>query len=251
MARTGRPGLSAKEKDELWARWRDGQSLSDIGRALGKHAGSVFGVLAASGGMTPATRKLRAGALTLVEREEISRGLAKELPLRSIARRLGKSPSTITREVARNGGARKYRAAQANERALQKARRPKKPALLLKPRLRSVVASRLLDDWSPEQIAGWLAAKYPENRDMRVSHETIYRSLYLQTRNVLHRQLLDRLRTKRRMRRGKRWSTTGQLRGRITDAVSIHDRPAEVAARAKPEFVNRDQRQGRGAQKES
>jgi len=96
------------------------------------------------------------------------------------------------------------------------------------------VASRLLDDWSPEQIAGWLAAKYPENRDMRVSHETIYRSLYLQTRNVLHRQLLDRLRTKRRMRRGKSWSTAGQQRGRITDAVSIHDRPAEVAARVKP-----------------
>jgi IS30 family transposase len=111
------------------------------------------------------------------------------------------------------------------------ARRPKRPALLLRPKLRRVVASRLQDDWSPEQIAGWLAAaKYPESPDMRVSHETIYRSLYLQTRNVLHRQLLDRLRTKRRMRKGKKWSTAGQLRGRIIDALSIHDRPAEVAA---------------------
>ena len=194
----------------------------------------TYGVLAASGGMTPATRKVRAGALTLREREEISRGLAMGLTLRAIASRLGKSPSTITREVARNGGARKYRAAQAHERVLRKARRPKSPALLLRPKLRRVVASKLQDDWSPEQIAGWLAAKYPENPDMRVSHETIYRSLYLQTRNVLHRQLLDRLRTKRRMRKGKKWSTAGQQRGRIIDAVSIHDRPAEVATRQRP-----------------
>ena len=158
----------------------------------------------------------------------------KGLSLRSIARRLNKSPSTICREVARNGGAGKYRAAQADERALREARRPKPPALASRSKLLKVVATKLQEDWSPEQIAGWLAFKYPKTPEMRVSHETIYRSLYLQTRGLLHRQLLDRLRTKRRMRKGKRWSTTGQQRGRIIDAVSIHDRPPEVAARQQP-----------------
>jgi len=234
MARTGRPGLWAKEKQELWARWRLGQSLSDIGRALGKHAGSIYGVLAASGGITPATRKRREEALTLRQREEISRGLVKGFSIRVIAKRLQKAASTVSREIARNGGRAKYRATRADERALEKAKRPKLPLLAHKPVLRRVVAAKLQDDWSPEQIAGWLAAKHPDNREMRISHETIYRSLYLRTRGVLHRQLLDRLRTKRRMRKGKRWSTEGQQRGQIIDAVSIHDRPAEVAARTKP-----------------
>lgn len=230
----GRPGLSAKEKKDLWARWRLGQSLSDIGRALGKHAGSIYGVLAASGGITPPTRTRRQTALSLREREEISRGLAKGLSLRAIAKRLRKAPSTISREVARNGGQARYRAAQADERAQAKAKRPKASLLALRPGLRRIVAAKLQDDWSPEQIAGWLAVKHANDPRMRISHETIYRSLYLQTRGVLHRELLDRLRTKRRMRRGKGWSTEGQRRGQIVDAVSIHERPAQVAARTKP-----------------
>lgn len=234
MSRTGRPGLSGREKKELWARWRRGQSLSDIGRALGKHAGSIFGVLAANGGITPSPRTRRATALSLREREEISRGLATGLSLRGIAKRLGKAPSTISREVGRNGGPGRYRAAQADERAVDKARRPKAPALALRPRLRRIVAARLQDDWSPEQIAGWLATKYPNDPRMRVSHETIYRSLYLQARGVLHRELLDHLRTRRRMRKGRSWSTEGQRRGQIIDAVSIHERPAHVAARTRP-----------------
>jgi len=234
MARTGRPGLTAKEKKELWARWRVGQSLSDIGRALGKHAGSIYGVLASSGGITPATRTRREAALSLREREGISRGLVKGLSIRSIAKWLRKAPSTISREVARNGGRRKYRAVRADERALAKAKRPKVPVLALRPALRKVVAAKLQDDWSPEQIAGWLAVKHPRNPQMRISHETIYRSLYLRTRGALHRELLDRLRTKRRIRHGRKWTTEGQRRGQIIDAVSIHDRPAHIAARTKP-----------------
>ena len=156
------------------------------------------------------------------------------LTLRAIAARLHKAPSTISREIARNGGRTKYRAARADERAWANAKRPKVPLLARRPALRKVVAAKLQDDWSPEQIAGWLAAKYRHGSAMRVSHETIYRSLYLQTRSVLHRQLIERLRTKRTMRKGKKASTKGQRRGQIIDAVSIHDRPAEIAARTTP-----------------
>jgi IS30 family transposase len=234
MARIGRPGLSAKEKKELWTRWRLGQSLSEIGRALGKHAGSIYGVLAAGGGIGPATRTRREAALSLRERENISRFLVMKLSIRAIAKRLRKAPSTISREIARNGGRTRYRAARADERALAKAKRPKIPLLALRPALRRVVATKLQDDWSPEQIAGWLAVKHCHSPQMQISHETIYRSLYLRTRGVLQRQLLGRLRTKRRMRKGKRWSTAGQRRGQIIDAISIHDRPAHIEARAKP-----------------
>ena len=154
--------------------------------------------------------------------------------MRAIAARLQKAPSTISREVARNGGRAKYRAARAEERAWASAKRPKVPLLARRPALRKVVAAKLQDDWSPEQIAGWLAAKYDGRSEMRVSHETIYRSLYLHTRSVLHRQLIARLRTKRKMRKGKKASTKGQRRGQIMDAVSIHDRPADIATRTKP-----------------
>lgn len=172
--------------------------------------------------------------LSLREREEISRCLAKDLSIRAIAKRLRKAPSTVSREIARNGGRRRYRAARADERAWAEAKRPKTPLLIGRPALKTIVAAKLQDDWSPEQIAGWLAAKYPRGKEMRISHETIYRSLYLQTRGVLHRELLQRLRTGRLMRRGRTASTEGQRRGQIIDAVSIHDRPTEISSRAKP-----------------
>jgi IS30 family transposase len=191
-------------------------------------------VLTANGGITPATRTRRETALTLREREEISRGLVKGSSLRAIAAQLGKAPSTVSREVARNGGRKRYRATRADEQAVTNAKRPKATVLALRSQLRRIVAAKLQDDWSPEQIAGWLATKHPTDPRMRVSHETIYRSLYLQARGVLGRELLDRLRTKRRMRKGKAWSTEGQRRGRIVDAISIHERPAHVAARTKP-----------------
>jgi IS30 family transposase len=158
----------------------------------------------------------------------------KGLTIRRIAARLNRAPSTISREIARNGGRSKYRAAGADDRAWANAKRPKTELLTLRPALRTIVAAKLRDDWSPEQIAGWLAGKYPRAPSMRISHETIYRSLYLQTRGVLHRELLQRLRTGRLMRRGKKASTGGQRRGQIIDAVSIHDRPTEIEARAKP-----------------
>jgi IS30 family transposase len=246
MAQRGRPGLSARQKSDLWSRWRRGESLSEIGRALGKQAGSIFGVLAASGGISPASRKRADSALSLREREEISLGLVKGRSIRAIASRLRRTPSTVSREISRNGGAVNYRAALADERAWASAKRPKVALLADRPALRRLVAAKLQDDWSPEQIAGWLEAKYGGKSAMRVSHETIYRSLYLQTQGALHRQLLQRLRTKRRMRRGKRATTAGQRRGQIIDAVSIHDRPLEINARSKPGHWEGDLIAGRG-----
>lgn len=234
MSRTGRPGLSLQQKKELWNRWKDGQSLSEIGRALGKHAGSIHGVLSANGGIAPRIRKARAGSLTLAEREEISRGLATSCSLRSIAKQLGRAPSTISREIARNGGSKNYRAASANICASNNALRPKACALQANDHLVTVVADCLKSDWSPQQISGWLARTYRDDKIMQISHETIYRSLFIQARGVLKKELISHLRSRRMMRRGKTASTEGQPRGQIIDAVSIRDRPASVEDRALP-----------------
>ncbi len=234
MARTGRPGLSAEQKRELWVRWKDGQSLSDIGRALGKHAGSVFGVLQAKGGIAPPLRKRSGRALTLEEREEISRGLVAALSLRQIAAQLGRSPSTISREIGHNGGRIKYRAMAADSRSWQQACRPKSCLLATNRSLQAVVAEKLAQHWSPQEVSGWLEAEYPYNEAMRVSHETIYRSLFIQARGVLKRELLATLRSRRLMRRAKTSTTEGQPRGQIIDAVSVRDRPAEIEDRAVP-----------------
>lgn len=234
MAQVGRPGLSIEQKAELWRRWRQGQSISDIGRALGKQAGSIYGMLAANGGLTPRARTRNSRALSLSEREEISRGLAEGESLRAIASRLKRAPSTVSREVARNKGRSRYRATRADGRAWAMARRPKACLLARNKRLRDFVAQKLQEDWSPEQISGWLAATDDGDAEMRVSHETIYRSLYMQARQVLRRELVARLRSRRTMRKGKHSTTAGQRRGQIIDAVSIRDRPAEIDTRAKP-----------------
>jgi transposase, IS30 family len=234
LAQLGRPGLSTAQKRELWERWKSGQSLSEIGRALGKHAGSIYGVVKANGGFVPAERRRRASSLTLAEREEISRGLARHESYRTIAARLGRDPSTISREVARHGGPRKYRAARADERAWANARRPQLCLLARNSRLQRVVAAKLAEDWSPQQISGWLDAQYPEDEAMRVSPETIYRSLFIQARGVLRKELLGHLRTRRPTRRAKTAGTKGQGRGGIVDAVSIRERPPEVEDRAVP-----------------
>ncbi|NNC18612.1 IS30 family transposase [Corallococcus exiguus] len=229
-----RRGLTPSERAELWRQWREGQSLSDIGRALGKAPASVFAYLAARGGIAPTARKRRPDALTAAEREEISRGLCAGRTLRAIAKSLGKAPSTLTREVARNGGRERYRAAHAEGRAWQKARRPKRCKLALHPRLRSTVTQKLQLDWSPEQIAGWLRREYPKDSAMHVSHETLYKSLFIQARGVLKRELLRHLRSRRPMRRARASTTAGQRRGQIIGAVSIRERPAEVEDRAIP-----------------
>jgi transposase, IS30 family len=234
MAHMGRPGLSAAQKAELWHRWKDGQSLSEIGRALGKHAGSIHGVVSANGGLTPAVRRRSRRALTLAEREEISRGLATARSIRQIAATLGRAPSTISREIRRHGGARTYRASDADGQAWERARRPKPCRLTTHPTLQRLVASKLALDWSPAQIAGWLKREFPNQGTMRVSHETIYRSLFIQARGVLKKELVRHLRSRRMMRRSKRASTEGQPRGQIIDGLSIRHRPADVDDRAIP-----------------
>ena len=234
MAQMGRPGLSVSQKTELWQRWKDGQSLSDIGRALAKHPGSIHGVISSNGGIVPPARRRSRLALSLFEREEISRGIAAGDSMREIAIAIGRAPSTVSREVARHGGRKRYRASEADQVAWDRARRPKPCRLAVRRRLRKVVAKKLSLDWSPEQISGWLKRQYPGDEEMQISHETIYRSLFVQTRGVLKKELVGHLRTRRMMRRSKLASTCGQPRGQIVDAVSIRERPAEIEDRAVP-----------------
>ncbi len=234
MAKIGRPGLSDEQKREVWQRWRQGESLSEIGRALGKVAGSIHGVVAANGGIVPDVRTRAEKALTLLEREEISRGLARKESFRAIAAGLRRWPSTISREVNRQGGRGQYRAVRADERTWDNTRRPKPCLLQCNDALRELVAAKLAEDWSPGQIAGWLARPGEPSDGMSVSHETIYRSLFVQARGVLRKELTRHLRTRRTMRRSKQASTSDQQRGQISEAISIRQRPAEADDRAVP-----------------
>jgi IS30 family transposase len=229
-----RRGLSASEKKELWERWKRGQSSSDIAGAFGKLRGSIYSVLASSGGIQPSTRRRFRRALSLSEREEISRGLAEGRSMRGIASAIQRAPSTVSREIGRHGGRATYRAAEADRRAWDHARRPKPCRLAIQRRLQKIVAKKLSLDWSPEQIAGWLKRRYPGTQEMQISHETIYRSLFVQARGVLKKELVGHLRTRRVIRRSKQARTRGQGRGQIIDAVSIRERPAEVEDRAVP-----------------
>ena len=226
--------MSASDKAEIWQRWKRGQSLSEIGRALDRIPGAVFHVVSARGGVPPAPRCRSPLALTVAEREEISRGLATGGSFRHIGAGLGRAASTVSREVRRHGGRRRYRASIADTRAWDRARRPKRCRLATHPGLRTLVAEKLAIDWSPQQIAGWLRRTFPENPDMQVSHETIYLSLFVQSRGVLKKALVAHLRRRRTMRRSKHASTAGQQRGQIIDAVSIRERPASVEDRAVP-----------------
>ncbi len=234
MARMGRPGLSPAQKRDLWQRWKAGWSLSDIARFLGKNPGSIHGVLTSNGGFVPGTRTRSPRTLTLPEREDISRGLAAHQSFRQIALSLARPVSTISREVKRHGGRDAYRASQADEQAWDWARRRKECCLAIHPRLRRLVASKLAQQWSPEQISNWLKLRFPGQESLQVSHETIYRSLFIQARGVLKKELMAHLRTRRKMRRSKLASKEGQRRGQIVDAVSISERPVEVEDRAVP-----------------
>ena len=227
-------GLSAIEKSEIWRRWKAGQSLHDIGRAFDKPHSSIRCLLLPRGGIPPAARRRSGLALTLAEREDISRGIACGSPLREIARHLDRAASTVSREISRHGGRSAYRAHIADHHAWESALRPKKCLLAVNRELRNMVASKLILDWSPQQISGWLKTEYPNDESMRVSHETIYRSLFIQARGVLKKELMDHLRSRRRMRRSRHATVSGQSRGQIVDAVSIRDRPAEVEERAIP-----------------
>jgi len=229
-----RRGFTAAEKTELWDRWQRGESLKAIGRAFGKPSSSIYFQVAPHGGIRPAPRRRSRLALTLSEREEISRGIAMHRSARSLARLLGHSPSTVSREISRNGGYDRYRASQADEQAWARSRRPKRCRLADSPRLRQAVARKLRINWSPEQIAGWLKRAHPEDESCRVSHETIYRSLFVQARGALKKELLGHLRSKRTIRRSKQAGLNGDGRGQIKDIVSIRQRPAAVDDRAVP-----------------
>jgi len=229
-----RRGFSALEKVELWDRWQRGESLKAIGRVFGKPSSSIHFQLAPYGGIRPAPRRRSRLALTLPEREEISRGLAVDQSCRSLAKVLGRAPSTVSREVRRNGGYDRYRAALADEAVFVRARRPKRCKLARSFWLRQAVARKLKQDWSPQQIAGWLKQMHPEDEAKRVSHETIYRSLFIQARGAFRKELTKYLRSKRTMRRSKRASSKGDGRGQIIDMISIRERPATVEDRAVP-----------------
>jgi IS30 family transposase len=234
MARRKRREYSALERRELWDRWRRGESISDIGRALDRAPGTIHCTIRQHGGVAPRERRRSRIALSLCEREEISRGVAAGHSARRIAAGLDRSPSTISRELGRHGGRRRYRAADADRQAWDQSRRPKPCRLATNVRLRGVVAKKLAQEWSPEQISGWLVVTYPGDETMRVSPETIYRTLFIQARGALKKELVSHLRRVRSIRRSKHASTEGQPRGQIRDAVSIAERPAEVADRAVP-----------------
>ena len=229
-----RRGFTAAEKAELWDRWQRGESLKAIGRAFGKPSSSIYFQVAPYGGIRPAARRRSRLALTLSEREEISRGITAHQSARSIARLLGRSPSTVSREITRNGDYDRYRAALADEKAWIRARRPKRCKLANNRWLRQVVVQKLRLNWAPEQIAGWLKRTHPEDGCYQVSHETIYRSLFVQARGVLKKELLCHLRSKRTIRRSKQAGLNGDGRGQIKDPVSIRQRPAAVEDRAVP-----------------
>ena len=234
MKRIYRPGLTSVQKTEMWDRYQRGESLTGIGRVFGKPSSSIYGQLSPHGGIRPAPRCRSRLALTLAEREEISRGIVADRSVRSMARMLGRSASTVSREIHRNGGYDVYRATLADEWAWARAQRPKRCKLACYPRLRRVVANKLRLDWSPQQIAGWLKRTYPGDESHYVSHETIYRSLFIQARGVLRKELQQQLRSKRTIRRSQHATRKGAGRGQITDLVSISERPASVEDRAVP-----------------
>ncbi len=226
--------FSAEQRADIWDRWQRGESMSSIGRLFERESSSIYSLLQPSGGIRPPTRTRSRVALSLSEREEISRGVAGQQSMRFIARRLERPPSTISREIHRNGGYDRYRAAAADQATWDRAHRPKQCKLAQHRSFAKGVAAKLQLQWSPQQIAGWLKRTYPSQEQAHVSHETIYRSLYIQARGVLKKELQACLRTKRAIRRSKHASLKHQGLGKITNAISIKDRPASVEDRAVP-----------------
>src|ERR1035437_1658240 len=234
MQRVRRSRMTVGDKTEIWQRWKQGQSFTAIGRAIDRLPGAVFHVVRARDGIPPAPRCRSSRALTVTEREEISRGLATGVSCRQMGVRLGRATSTVSREVDRHGGRRWYRAAVADANTWDRALRPQRCRLVQHPALCAPVAEKLEADWSPQQIAGWLKRTHTKDPDMQVSHETIYLSLFVQSRGVLKKALIRHLRHRRTMRRSKHATTTGQPRGQIIDAVSIRERPPSIEDRAGP-----------------
>jgi len=226
--------FTAAEIEVIWDRWEKGESLNAIARDLGRGHSAVQGLLARTGGIRPAQRTRSQRALSIAEREEISRGVAAGHSLRFIAASLNRSPSTVSREIKRNGGRRQYRACKADEAAWDRAHRAKRCKLAKNPALARTVAEKLQLEWSPDQIAGWLKSTYPDDESYQVSHETIYKSLFVQARGVLKKELIQYLRKPRAMRRSRHHTQKTRDHGRIKNTVSIRERPAEVEDRAVP-----------------
>ncbi len=234
MKRRPRIYYTESQKTLMWERWRKGESLQQIAQLFDRNHSSIEGILARSGGISPAPRHRSSVALTLAEREEISRALASGQSIRSIAVLLDRAPSTISREIQRNGGQSCYRASHADQAAWDRACRPKTCKLAENRTLARIVATKLQGLWSPEQIAGWLKCAYPDDENHQVSHETIYRSLFIQARGVLKKELLQYLRRTRAMRRSRHHTQKSDDRRRISDPVSISERPATAEDRAVP-----------------
>jgi len=234
MKRRPRIYYTQEQKTLMWDRWQQGESLHDIAKLFDRHHSSIRGIIAKAGGVRPRQRHRSRLALTLTDREEISRGLVAGQTIRRIASSLGRAPSTVSREIQRNGGRGVYRASRADQAAWDRARRPKVCKLVADRKLAHRVAGKLKQWWSPEQIAGWLKDLHPHDEHKRVSHETIYRSLFIQARGALKEELLAYLRTQRGMRRPRHGSLKGKGLGRITGTVSIRERPAEAEDRAVP-----------------
>lgn len=229
----GQRGMPEELRAQIWRRWKQGESLSEIGRALGRSPGTIFSMLRRRGGFAPRARMRDIRSLHLHEREEISRGIASGSTMREIARALRRAPSSISRELRRNGGRERYRACRAEQRAWHRARRPKPYRLACNVRLRELVQQKLQERWSPEQISGWLASSFADDESMRVSPETIYRSLFIQARGLLKKELVKQLRRKHRMRM-PRAASTRVPPSQIQDAIRISERPPEVEDRAVP-----------------
>ena len=234
MKQRARIYYTETDKALMWDRWQKGESLNSIARLFDRHHSAIQRVLARTGGIRPPEKRRSKLALTLSEREEISRGVVAGLSLRSIAASLGRAPSTMSREINRNGGRRRYRASKAEQAAWDRAHRRKTCKLAKNRVLARIVAEKLQLQWAPEQIAGWLKYMYPDDENYQVSHETIYKSLFIQARGALKKELLQHLRKTRAMRRSRHHTQKTKDHGRITNAASIRERPAEVEDRAVP-----------------
>ena len=234
MKRRPKIYYTEEQKAMMWDRWQKGETLGSIARLFNRYHSSIERIIAESGGIRPVPRQRSSRCLSLADREEISRGIATGQSLRAIATSLNRAPSTISREVNRNGGLNKYRASQADKAAWDRAHRPKICKLVAHRWLARIVAKKLQLEWSPEQVSGWLKQIYPDNENYQVSHETIYRSLYIQGRGALKKELLQHLRRTRVMRRSRHHTQKTPDHGQITEAVSISERPASVEDRAVP-----------------
>lgn len=234
MTTEGLLKLSPEQEAEFWRRYRRGERCADIGRAMGRPGSTLRRMVRDCGGFAPRVRHRAACNLSLAEREEISRGICAQLSTRQIAVRLGRHASSVSREIRRHGGRGQYRALQADRRAWRRARRPKACLLSRNAALRTIVIQKLQQRWSPRQIARRLPVEFADDHSMRVSHESIYRTLFIQARGALKKELIAQLRTRRGTRRARNATRKYTGGGQIVGAVSIRERPAEVEDRAVP-----------------